>query len=209
MTTTTDDAQALWDRYAEAANWGLRPLEDEALTWSLRDNLPTAEHAKAEAWGTLCVFLQAELVSPRDIVGGPDRAGEGEHWGRAFAARAGSGEGELTVLGVDIGNTGAVALIDESGELLAVLDCHFAVEADSDLHGLALLMSHYPSISRGDLLLGLSAVPKSAFGPGDERHAAMTRANVGEPHSAHHASKLALGFSALSVSLASISARPM
>jgi hypothetical protein len=93
MTTPTD----AWGRYADAANWGVnsvgnpslelegravtifrgasgfgwvvRPLEDEPLAWALRDNLPTAERAKAEAWGALCVFLQAELVSPGDIVG--------------------------------------------------------------------------------------------------------------------------------------------
>jgi hypothetical protein len=92
--TAVEDA---WACYSDAANWGvnsvgnpsielegravtvfrgasgwgwiIRPLEDEPLAWALRDNLPAAEQAKAEAWGALCVFLQAGLVKPGDIVG--------------------------------------------------------------------------------------------------------------------------------------------
>ena len=56
-------------RGASGWGWIVRPLEDEPLAWALRDDLQTAEQAKAEAWGALCVFLQAELVKPGDIVG--------------------------------------------------------------------------------------------------------------------------------------------
>lgn len=95
--TSVEDA---WDRYADAADWGVnsvghptimlegravtiyrgdrgfgwvvRPLEDEPLAWSLTNNLPTAERAKAEAWGALCVLMGVArdgFVKPGDIVG--------------------------------------------------------------------------------------------------------------------------------------------
>ena len=95
MTTAVDGA---WGCYAEAGNWGVnsvgnptivlegravtiyrgdfgwgwivRPLEDEPLAWGLRDDLPTVERAKAEAWGALCLLMglaRGGLVKPGDI----------------------------------------------------------------------------------------------------------------------------------------------
>lgn len=99
--TAVEDA---WSRYGDAGEWGLnsvgnptielagrtvtifrgdcgwgwviRPRDEEPLAWGLRATLPTAERAKAEAWGALCLLMGLAgggFQSPPDIVDVYDR----------------------------------------------------------------------------------------------------------------------------------------